>query len=109
MESFYGNFLVMVKAYVYQVAGPRRTREASKDAVLNANYILRRITEYYDLPYDRHCKHEFVVSPPEDKEGDRMPYHGYFKRLLDSAYTRRPLLPAHRGRSYRWGADGDRV
>ncbi len=84
MKSFYGNFLVMVKAYVYiRSLGPDGLREASKDAVLNANYILRRITEYYDLPYDRHCKHEFVVSPQRIKKETGCHTMDISKRLLD--------------------------
>lgn len=84
MKSFYGNFLVMVKAYAYiRSLGPDGLRDASKDAVLNANYILRRITEYYDLPYDRHCKHEFVVSPQRIKKETGCHTMDISKRLLD--------------------------
>ncbi|HHX27477.1 MAG: aminomethyl-transferring glycine dehydrogenase subunit GcvPB [Bacillota bacterium] len=84
VKSFYGNFLVMVKAYAYiRSLGPDGLREASKDAVLNANYLLRRITEYYDLPYDRHCKHEFVVSPQRIKKETGCHTMDISKRLLD--------------------------
>ena len=69
MKSFYGNFLVMVKAYAYiRALGPDGLREASRDAVLNANYLLRRVAGYYDIPFDRHCKHEFVVNPGKIKK-----------------------------------------
>ncbi|MGE5580409.1 MAG: aminomethyl-transferring glycine dehydrogenase subunit GcvPB [Bacillota bacterium] len=84
MKAFYGNFLVVVKAYAYiRSLGPDGLRAASEDAVLNANYILRRITEYYDLPYDRHYKHEFVVSPQRIKKETGVHTMDISKRLLD--------------------------
>ncbi len=84
MKAFYGNFLVMVKAYAYiRSLGPDGLREVSENAVLNANYILRRILEYYDLPYDRHYKHEFVVSPKRIKKDTGVSTMDISKRLLD--------------------------
>lgn len=84
MKSFYGNFLVMVKAYAYiRALGPDGLRKVSEDAVLNANYLLRRIVEYYDLPYDRHCKHEFVVTPQRIKKATGVRTLDISKRLLD--------------------------
>jgi glycine dehydrogenase subunit 2 len=84
MRSFYGNFLVMVKAYAYiRSIGPDGLRKVSEDAVLNANYIMRRITEHYDLPYDRHCMHEFVVSPKRIKKETGVHTMDISKRLLD--------------------------
>jgi glycine dehydrogenase subunit 2 len=63
VKAFYGNFNVMVKAYAYiRALGAKGLREASENAVLNANYLMRRLAPYYHLPYDRHCKHEFVLS-----------------------------------------------
>ncbi|MFA6654571.1 MAG: aminomethyl-transferring glycine dehydrogenase subunit GcvPB [Bacillota bacterium] len=87
MKSFYGNFLVMVKAYAYiRALGPDGLRRASEDAVLNANYIMRKILEYYDLPYDRHCKHEFVVSPSRIKKETGVRTLDISKRLLDYGF-----------------------
>lgn len=84
MKSFYGNFLVMVKAYAYiRALGPDGLKKASEDAVLNANYLLRRIVGYYDLPYDRHCKHEFVVNPARIKKETGIHTMDISKRLLD--------------------------
>ena len=39
--------------------GLRRVADA---AVLNANWLRHRLRGVYDLPYDRLCMHEFVVS-----------------------------------------------
>lgn len=84
MKSFYGNFLVMVKAYAYiRALGPDGLKKVSEDAVLNANYLLRRIVGYYDLPYDRHCKHEFVVNPAKIKKETGIHTMDISKRLLD--------------------------
>ncbi len=61
--GFYGNFEMMVKAYAYlRSLGARGLREVSENAVLNANYILHQLRDYYQLSYDRTCLHECVFS-----------------------------------------------
>jgi glycine dehydrogenase subunit 2 len=63
VHSFYGNFAVMVKAYAYiRMLGDEGLRAVSGSAVLNANYLKERLKKTYRLPYDRLCKHEFVLS-----------------------------------------------
>jgi glycine dehydrogenase subunit 2 len=63
VRTFYGNFAVLVRAYAYMRAlGGEGLRAASEAAVLNANYVLAGIRDLFDLPYDRRCMHEFVVS-----------------------------------------------
>lgn len=63
LKAFYGNFGVCVKAYTYiRMLGAAGLRQASEDAVLNANYLLSRLKGIYPLPYDRTCMHEFVLS-----------------------------------------------
>jgi len=63
MKSFYGNFGVCVKAYAYiRMLGAAGLRQVAEDAVLNANYLLSQVRDAYELPYDRRCKHEFVLS-----------------------------------------------
>lgn len=63
VKGFYGNFNVMVKGFAYiRSLGAEGLRKVAETAVLNANYIMRRLKEYYHLPYDRHCKHEFVID-----------------------------------------------
>ena len=71
MHSFYGNFGVVVKAYTYLcMLGAEGLKQASTDAVLNANYLMNLLKKRYYLPYDRTCKHEFVLSAkPEKKKG----------------------------------------
>ncbi len=83
LHAFYGNFGVLVRAYTYiRRLGPEGLQRVSEHAVLHANYLMRKLQPYYDLPYDRHCKHEFVLS------GRRQKKHGVrtldiAKRLLD--------------------------
>jgi len=63
LKAFYGNFGVCVKAYTYiRMLGAAGLRQASEDAVLNANYLLSRLKSVYPLPYERTCMHEFVLS-----------------------------------------------
>jgi glycine cleavage system P protein (glycine dehydrogenase) subunit 2 len=63
VRAFYGNFGMAVRALAYILAyGPQGLRQATEDAVLNANYIKRRIRDAYDLPYDAPSLHECVFS-----------------------------------------------
>jgi len=71
VHSFHGNFGVAVKAYTYmRMMGAEGLKQASTDAVINANYLMSLLKKTYYLPYDRICKHEFVLSArPEKKKG----------------------------------------
>jgi glycine dehydrogenase subunit 2 len=63
VRAFYGNFGMAVRALAYILAnGPEGLRETTEDAVLNANYVLSRLRDVYDLPYDQPCMHECVFS-----------------------------------------------
>lgn len=65
--------------------GPDGLKAVTEYAVLNANYMMRRLEEHFDLPYDRHCKHEFVLSGRRQKKlGVRT--LDIAKRLLDFGY-----------------------
>ena len=66
IKSFYGNFGVIVKAYCYiRSLGAAGLREASENAVLNANYVMNKLRGVYEIPHDRTCMHECVVTPGE--------------------------------------------
>jgi glycine dehydrogenase subunit 2 len=86
VKAFYGNFGILVRAYTYiRTYGPAGLRQVSEDAVLNANYMMRRLAPYYDAPFDRPCKHEFVLSGRrQKKQGVRT--LDIAKRLLDFGY-----------------------
>ena len=57
----------MVKAYAYILMMGTNLKEATENAVLNANYIKEKLKKYYDLPYDTNCMHEFVLSGERQK------------------------------------------
>jgi len=84
LSGFYGNVAVMVRAYAYLLTmgrdGLARVGELS---VLNANYLKERLKASYDLPYDRLCKHEFVLSARGLKDRLGVTALDVAKRLLD--------------------------
>jgi glycine dehydrogenase subunit 2 len=86
VKPYYGNFGINVRAYTYiRSMGPDGLKAVTEYAVLNANYMMRRLAAYYDLPFDRHCKHEFVLSGRRQKKlGVRT--LDIAKRLLDFGY-----------------------
>jgi glycine dehydrogenase subunit 2 len=84
VRSFAGNYGVMVRAYAYIVAlGGEGLREASEQAVLSANYLKERLKGAYDLPFDRPCMHEFVLSGRRQKRENGVRTLDIAKRLLD--------------------------
>ena len=63
VRAFYGNFDVLVRALAYILAhGGNGLRNATVDAVLNANYIRKKLEAYFDLPYKAPNMHEVVFS-----------------------------------------------
>jgi len=63
LKSFYGNFGVMVRAYVYlRMLGGEGLRRMSETAVLNANYLRSLVEGAYPVKYKRRCMHEFVAQ-----------------------------------------------
>ena len=80
VHSFYGNFGMLVRAYSYIMSWGINIRKVSEHAVLNANYLLSLLKDVYDLPYDRKCAHEFVIS--SEKFGEKSALN-IAKRLLD--------------------------
>ncbi|MBD3426771.1 MAG: aminotransferase class V-fold PLP-dependent enzyme [Candidatus Omnitrophica bacterium] len=69
ISPFYGNFAVMLKAYAYiLLLGREGLIEVSENAALNANYLLSKLTQKYQIPYQEGCLHEFVVSASRQAE-----------------------------------------
>jgi glycine dehydrogenase subunit 2 len=84
LSGFYGNVAVMVRAYAYLLTmGRDGLARVGELAVLNANYLKERLKASYDLPYDRLCKHEFVLSARGLKEKFGVTALDVAKRLLD--------------------------
>jgi len=64
LKAFLGNFPVILKAYVYiKALGAKGLRNVSEHAVLNANYMLAKLKNKFDVPGGSRCMHEFVVAP----------------------------------------------
>lgn len=86
VKPFYGNFGINVRAYAYiRTMGAEGLRKVSEYAVLNANYMMRKLEPYFDLPYKTHCMHEFVLSGKRQKKlGVRT--LDMAKRLLDFGF-----------------------
>ncbi len=86
VRSFYGNFGMLVRAYTYILAmGAEGLTQASKDAVLAANYLQSQVEGLLDVPYARPCMHEFVASASNlDPHGVRA--MDVAKGLLDRGY-----------------------
>ena len=84
IHGFYGNFGVMVKAYVYiRQNGAKGLREVSENAIINANYLKESLKQYYHLPYDEICQHEFVLSGIRQFKEKGVKTLDIAKRLLD--------------------------
>ena len=85
IHSFYGNFLVVLRAFVYiSMLGPEGIRDAGETAVLNANYLLSLLRKDYNLPVDRACMHEFVLNDKNMPGG--VTTNDIAKRILDFGY-----------------------
>ncbi len=69
VHSFLGNAGVLIRALVYIVSiGPKGIFEASRTAALNANYLKKKLSGIFDLPYDTPTLHEFVLSDKLQKD-----------------------------------------
>jgi glycine dehydrogenase subunit 2 len=86
VRGFTGPFGVFVRSYAYiRMYGPR-LREMSETAVLNANYVLARLKDAYDLPFDRLCMHEFVLAARSMKRDHGVTALDVAKRLMDYGF-----------------------
>jgi len=86
VRGYSGPFGVFVRSYAYmRMYGPR-LREMSETAVLNANYVLARLKGVYDLPFDRLCMHEFVLSARALKRDNGTTALDVAKRLMDYGF-----------------------
>lgn len=85
MKSFYGNFLVVVKALTYILTlGREGIPQASSNAVLNANYMMNQLKDLYTMAYDDICMHEFVMSLADLKKNTGISAMDIAKGLLDN-------------------------
>jgi glycine dehydrogenase subunit 2 len=83
VRGFCGPFGVFVRSYAFIRSYGPALREMSEVAVLNANYMLARLREAYDLPFDRLCMHEFVLSARRLRREHGITALDVAKRLMD--------------------------
>ena len=86
VHGFYGNVGIILRAYAYILTlGADGLRYVSENAVLNANYLLSKLGDAYEVPYGRRCMHEFVASASKQKEHD-VKALDIAKRLIDFGF-----------------------
>jgi glycine dehydrogenase subunit 2 len=84
VSGFYGNFLVVVKAYAYLLTlGKENAAQVAQYAVLNANYLKEKLKDDYKLPIPALCKHEVVFDGLKSEKASTL---DVAKRLLDYGY-----------------------
>ena len=86
VRGFSGPFGVFVRSYAFMRAWGPGLQEMSEIAVLNANYLLARLRDAYDLPYDRLAMHEFVLSARRLKQEHGITATDVAKRLMDYGF-----------------------
>ena len=86
MKNFYGNFLVAVKALTYiKMLGKEGIPETSKNAVLNANYMMNKLSAKYDIAFNpKVCMHEFVMDIGRQAKETGVTAMDIAKGLLDN-------------------------
>lgn len=84
VKSFYGNFLVVVKALAYILAlGNEGISLSAANAVLNANYFMHLISECYTVAKPGICMHEFVVTMEKEAKEYHVTANDIAKLLID--------------------------
>ncbi|WP_075883299.1 aminomethyl-transferring glycine dehydrogenase subunit GcvPB [Candidatus Protochlamydia sp. W-9] len=83
IASFQGNFAIYLRAYLYaKLHGYYGLRKIAEVAVLNANYLKKRISKLFNIPFEQFCMHEFVVQA-DNYLGKGVRALDIAKRLLD--------------------------
>ena len=84
VKEFYGHFLVVLKALTYiMTLGKEGIRDASANAVLNANYMKQQLSDTFDMAYDGICMHEFVMTLEKLKHEYNVSALDVAKAMLD--------------------------
>jgi glycine dehydrogenase subunit 2 len=84
VSSFYGNFGMVLRAYVYALMlGAEGMKRTSEMAVLNANYIAKKLDPFFDRPKQAQPMHEMVYSASRQKKANGITATDIAKRLID--------------------------
>jgi len=85
MKAFYGNFLVLIKALTYTLnLGKEGIPETARHAVLNANYMMKKLDDLYEVAFPGICMHEFVCTAEKLKKETGVSAMDIAKGLLDN-------------------------
>lgn len=85
VKTFYGNFLVLVKALAYiEALGEEGMKKSAKLAVLNANYMMHKLKKYFPMHSSETCMHEFVMSLEDLKHEKGVSALDFAKALIDN-------------------------
>ena len=86
VKPFYGNTGVLIRAYAYLVSvGCEGLEKISESALVNANYLSKKLSSYIEIPYGKRCMHEFVASTRKLK-ANGITTLDIAKRLLDYGF-----------------------
>jgi len=87
VHTFYGNFAVLVRAYIYiKMLGAEGLRRISENAIINANYLMAILKDYYHIQHPEYCMHEFVADGTKQKKENKVSTLDIAKRLLDKGF-----------------------
>lgn len=87
IKSFYGNTAVLLKAFAYLLTHSNETLgEIAKSAIINANYLLKKLSPFFPPHNDEYCMHECVLSCPEEFSKKGLRTLDIAKRLLDFGF-----------------------
>ena len=87
VHSFYGNFGVNIRAYAYiKMLGAKGLKNIAKNAIINANYLRKKLEDHYLIKYNDNCMHEFVASGEWQKKRNGVKTLDIAKRLLDKGH-----------------------
>ncbi|MCO5291269.1 MAG: aminomethyl-transferring glycine dehydrogenase [Chitinophagaceae bacterium] len=86
----YGSASVNLISYAYiRMLGDEGLRTATEYAILNANYMKKRLSEHYDILYTNDnglCAHEFIVDLRPFKKTAQIEAEDVAKRLMDYGF-----------------------
>jgi len=87
VHTFYGNFAILLRAYVYiKMLGADGLRQVAENAIINANYIKKRLENFYHIEHPEHCMHEFVADGTLQVKQAGVKTADIAKRLLDKGF-----------------------
>jgi glycine dehydrogenase subunit 2 len=87
IAPFYGNFAVLARAFAYMLLlGGDGLRQATDHAVLNANYLRVKLQDDYEIPYNRVCMHEVLLSANRQMKLSGVRALDIAKALIDAGH-----------------------